>query len=230
MSGIKRTLRSIFYRVDQVVGEMENHDALIEAAIREQQKKLSAARLECNRIIKQSEKTRGQVRELTARRDKWQARAINEAPNDEERALACLQQRENLDEQIIRLRQMDSQYESANQKLREDIRRAETELVALKQKHQLMRARQSTADALGKFGDVGETRLDEVESSFDRWELKISQGELNANESFIDSDADGLECVYVKEESQAELKIKLKALLESENSNDAEEETNHGSH
>ncbi len=213
MSGISRTLRSLFYRVDQVVGEIENHDALIEAAIREQQKKLSAARVECNRITSQGEKVKAEIKDLAAKQSRWQERAVKEAESNQERALACVQQYENLGEQIQRLTEMEKQYGSANLKLREDIKRGETELLELKQKHQLMRARQSTADALGKFGNVGETRLDEVESSFDRWEVKISQGEMNAGETLIDAELDELERDYMAEETEVELKKKLEQLL-----------------
>lgn len=213
MSGITRTLRSLFYRVDQVVGEIENHDALIEAAIREQQKKLSAARVECNRITTQGQKVNSQIEELETKRSRWQERAIKEAESNEERALACLQQHEKLGEQIERLTSMANQYASANQKLREDIKRGEAELLELKQKHQLMRARQSTADALGKFGDIGETRMDEVESSFDRWEVKISQGEFANTDTFIDAELDDLERTYVAEETEADLKTKLQQLI-----------------
>jgi phage shock protein A len=39
MSIFKRTFTSLYASIDQMVGEIENHDALIDAAIKEQKKK-----------------------------------------------------------------------------------------------------------------------------------------------------------------------------------------------
>lgn len=224
MSGFKRTITSLFYKVDQVVSEIENHDALIQSAIREQQTKLVAARVECSRINKRSNQLRTEIQELEVKRDKWEQRAVLESTKEstkgdsgqdvnKERALACVQQAQSLTEQMSRLSHMSDQYGVAVEKMTAEINTAAQELDGLKQKHQFMRARQATADALGRFGDIGSTRLDNVETSFDRWEVKIGHADLTSDIEHIETEAQNLERVYVKEENAQKLEARLAELL-----------------
>lgn len=222
MSRIKRTLTSLFFKVDQVVGEIENHDALIQAAIREQQGKLAAARFECNRIAKRSKQLDDEIQALEKKKAQWEQRAINESLeassdnstlNKRERALACIQQAEGLSEQISRRKEMASQYRAAAEKMMTEIKNGAEDLEELKQKHQFMKARQVTADALGRFGDIGSSRLESMETSFDRWEVKIGQTEFFPEIDLVAYDTQDLEKVYATKENEARLEERLSEIL-----------------
>lgn len=216
MSVFKRSITTLFSKVDQVVGEIENHDALIVAAIKEQRKKIAAAKVELSRVKKHEEKLKEQIQQLKAKETLWAQRAVKEAAIDEEKALACMQQRANANEETSKLKGMLQQYSSTADKMLQDIKRGDTELAELTQKHQIMRARQSTAEALNNMTHLGGTCLDDLETSFDRWEVKISQGEVNLESNIIDVEANNLEQVYIKEENQLHLKAQLAELLEGE--------------
>ncbi len=217
MSIFKRTVSSLFYKVDQVIGEIENHDALVQVAIREQQQKLATAKVECQRIRKQSAALKTQIAELKEKAVRWEQRAVNEAAENEERALACMQQLDRVTSEVTRLTEMATQYDTAIAKMSDEIKRGETSLQDLKQKHQFMRARQVTSDALGRFGNVGETQQENIDTAFDRWEVKISQGEFATSVDAFDTEADDLERTYVEDEKKEALKAQLSALVAERN-------------
>ena len=50
MSIIKRISTSVMATIDELVGEIENHDALIKAAIDEQKKKIATAKVQLGKI------------------------------------------------------------------------------------------------------------------------------------------------------------------------------------
>jgi phage shock protein A len=214
MSVFRRTFTTFFSKVDQVVGEIENHDALIKAAISEQRRKISTAKVELARVKQHEEKVKEQIQQLDQNKILWSQRAIKEAAVDEEKALACMQQREAVEEQGAKLNGVLRQYTKAAEKMKQDLKRGDSELVELTQKYQIMRARQSTADALNNRGNKWGVDLDELDTSFDRWEVKISQGEYSLDNDIIDVEIDNLEQVYIREENEQHLKNQLARLLE----------------
>lgn len=210
MSRMKRTLSALFYKVDQVVGEIENHDAVITQAIAEQQKMLAKARIEYRRLQSQRTKAEDDILALREKTKTWKDRALG-VGEDEDTAVACVAQMERLEAQVEQRQRMVAEFQQAQVRMNEDIQRAEAQLRDLKQKHQLLRARQTTADALGSLGDLGQTRGHDLQDSFDRWEVRISQHEVLTDvELGIDDEA--LDRQFRKEEDRAKLKSRLQDL------------------
>ncbi len=217
MSIIKRLSTTLFSRLDQVVGEIENHDALAEAAIGEQRKKIAAAKLQLARLQGHERRMQEQVDQLTEEAARWQSRALKAAAEDETRALACMQRRKQLTEQVERHKAARDEYAATAARMSADVSRAENELGALSQKHALLRARQSSSEALGATGRNNVPKLDELETTFDRWELRITQEEiLNDTLEPIDT----LEQQYRSEEEAEALRNELQALLAGERSDE----------
>ena len=88
------------------------------------------------------------------------------------------------------------------------------------QKHELMRARQSSMDAKSAIHDIGGIGLDELQTSFERWEIKLAQGEYITGDM---GDVDVLEQEYVSQEQEASLKIELEALLSESKQENSDE-------
>ena len=210
MNIIKRTFSGLFSQIDGIVGEIENHDALIKAAIKDQQKKLAAAKVQLARIKSQELQIKQQLAEQSLNEKRWVKRAKEEAADNEAQALLCLERRSMVKDKIGKLEHMLKQYQQTSTKIQADISRCEDEFKAMQQKHALMRARQSSADAANIVSSVSNSNLDDIETSFDRWEVKIAQGEISME---IADDSDELELAYLTREREELLKDELAALL-----------------
>ena len=216
MSLFRRMYTTVFAQVDQMVGEIENHDALIKAAIAEQRKKVAMAKVQLARLQASEQRVSRQMKDLEDKEKSWTRRAVDEANDDEAQALVCLQRRQRIREQLARLGDNRETYNQAARKMSADIARCEEQLSSLGQKHELMRARQSGADALNIINEVSGSSIDELETSFERWEVKIAQGEIGAD-SF--DPVDTLEDEYLGRENEAALRAELSELLREEKDN-----------
>ncbi len=217
MSIIKRLTTTLFSQIDHAVGEIENHDALIEAAIGEQRKKLAAAKVQLTRIQEQERRVQEQIEQVKADGVRWERRAVQAAAEDEERALACLQRRKRAAEQAERLTATWREYQTTATRMAADIGSAEDELRTLSQKHALLRARQTSSEALAAPRKAGVANLAEIEKTFDRWEVRIAQDGV-----LLDSvePMDELEESYRSQEEDETLRDELRALMEKENNHE----------
>ena len=217
MSIIKRMSTGLFAQIDQIVGDIENHDALIKAAIGDQRRKIAGAKVQLNKIQSSVRKADEQIRELQLKEQRWSERALKEASANETQAMACLQRRQLVREQIEKVKSARDSYHQTAEKMKGDIARCDQELKSMTQKHEIMRARQSSADALNVISEVNGTNIDALETSFDRWEIKISQHEINVDS--YDS-VDVLDQSYINAENEEQLRSELAELLEQENSHE----------
>ena len=217
MTILKRISTSLFSTIDQVVGEIENHDALIRAAIDEQRKKIAAAKVQLNRVRNNEKRLRDQIAEYSINEKRWGQRAVKEAKTDESKALECMQRRQAAQAQIEKLKIMAGEYYCTSQKMAADIQRCEEELNAMQQKHEIMRARQTSADALNVVTRAGEACIEDLDRSFERWEVKIAQSEMHVGAL---NEIDLLEQEYLTEENAQNLKMELAALIEKESDNE----------
>lgn len=221
MSLIKRISTSLYAKIDRVVGEIENHDALIQATIADQRKKLAAAKVQLTRLQNHQTRVEQQLEKLRGDEGRWGERALKAAAEDESRALACMEHRRRVGEQICQLEQAREQYRQAAEKMGADVARCDDEVKEMSRRHALMRARQSSAEALGSVAQAGTPRLDELAGSFDRWEMKIAQNEIEAEMAGELSgdgfgEVDALEQEYLSEERTEALRDELAALMAEE--------------
>ena len=217
MSIIKRLTTTLFSQIDHAVGEIENHDALIEAAIGEQRRKIAAAKVQLARVRNQDRQLRDQIEQLKSDGARWEKRAVLSAAEDEARALACLQRRKLSLDQAAQLGTARSEYQSAVARMVADIDRAENELRTLSRKHALLRARQSTTEALAAPCTAGFSDLDEIEKTIDRWEVRIARdGILGTGIEPLDD----LEQSFRTQEEHEALQAELRTLMEKETDNE----------
>ena len=210
MSMFKRIFTSVSASVDQLVGEIENHDALIAAAIREQRKKLAAAKVQLRHLQDREQRAAHDIAALQAKCQQWQHRAVKVATDDESRALACLQQRQQLIARIDRLEGYRNQYLQTGRKMTADIARCEDELRNLQQKHELFRARQSSSDASCVLDSLSDIVSTDISASFERWDASIIEKELMAP---MEEEMDNLELTFADVENREALESELAELM-----------------
>lgn len=210
MALFKRTFTSLYTKIDQLVGEIENHDALIQAAITEQKQKIAAAKVQLRRLQDNDKRLQEKATQYTLDESRWASRAVREAGTNEAQALACLQRRQKLRLQLEKITAMQKEYHQSSAQMKSNIARCEQELESMVQKHEIMRARQSTADAMHVVNRAGAADLNDISTCFDRWEIRISQGEMlnDCAEEF-----DELEQEYLSAENEQELRHELAELL-----------------
>ena len=213
MSVIKRLSATLVSNIDRVVGEIENNDAVIQATLSEMRRKVATAKVRLAQVHRQEANLDRQIRQRRKDEQLWGARALEVASTDEAKALECVRRRLQCRRQAEKLEQGQQHYQLTAEKLARGVEEGEERLAEMGQKHTLMRARQSTAEALHAAHQAGDDSLQQVEDSFDRWEVKILQEEMT-----MDSDdmLDPLDREFTHSENEQLLRDELAALQTKE--------------
>jgi phage shock protein A len=213
MSVIKRLSATLVSNIDRVVGEIENNDAVIQATLSEMRRKVATAKVRLAQVHRQGADLDREIRQRRKDEQLWGARALEVASTDEAKALECVRRRLQCRRQAEKLEQGQQHYQLTAEKLARGVEEGEERLAEMGQKHTLMRARQSTAEALHAANQAGDDSLQQVEDSFDRWEVKILQEEM-----IMDSDdmLDPLDREFTHSENEQVLRDELAALQTKE--------------
>ncbi len=210
MSLFKRLSTTLFSRIDQVVGEIENHDAVIQASLNDMRKKVAEAKVRLGQVHREKEQLEQQSQELQGNARRWQQRAVDCADADEEKALECVSRSRFCEQKNARLRQAINQYAQTADKLGQDIESSEQHLGEMKQKLTLMRARQSTTSAISATSEMNNNVENQLDETFGRWEINISQTEMLVDPL---EPTDVLERDFLAKEKKGDLRKELTQLL-----------------
>ena len=213
MSIFKRLSATLVSRIDQVVGEIENHDAVVQASLDDMRRKVAEAKVRLGQVHREETRLQEQIREQQENAERWRKRAIDSAKQDEAKALECVSRRRHCQMQAEKLQQSLGQYQQTSEKLSADIVATEQRLAEIKQKLTLMRARQSTSSALKASSEAHSDAAQLLDNTFDRWEINISQAEMMLDDNPA---VDPVEREFVMREQQDELREELDALLNKE--------------
>lgn len=213
MSIFKRLTATFSSRVDHMVSQIENHDAVVEVAIKESRQATAKAKVRLARVQRDGGVLRSKISQLRNDEKMWASRARDIAIKDEERALQCLRRRKACRQQLEQLVQALNQHEALEQRLAKDIGAAERKLAEMSQQRNLMRTRQSAAEALNSIGDMDETVALDVADAFERWEIKVTEAELEVGTT---DSVDVLEREFLETEDKQALQAELQQLLAQE--------------
>ena len=213
MSVIKRLSATLVSNIDRVVGEIENNGAVIQATLSEMRRKVATAKVRLAQVHRQGADLDREIRQRRKDEQLWGARALEVASTDEAKALECVRRRLQCRRQAEKLEQGQQHYQLTAEKLARGVEEGEERLAEMGQKHTLMRARQSTAEALHVANLAGDESLHQMEDSFDRWEVRILQEEMA-----VDSDEvlTPLDREFSDSENEQALRDELAALIAKE--------------
>lgn len=213
MSLIRRISTTISSSVDRAVSKVENHDAIINAALRDTQQAAARSRVRLNRVQKdgQSLKTRHTALKQAALR--WTERAKTVAAEDEAKALECLRRRKDCETQLRHLDDSIAKHDELEERVSAQVKKIEQRINEVAQQRNMMRSRQSVADAMRTIHNVEGISYGEIEDTFDRWEINLGETEILTNST---TSVDPLESAFQAEEDTAELRAELEALLRSD--------------
>jgi len=210
MNLIRRFTTSISASLESAVGQLENHDAIVEASIRQTQQSVAKTKARINTLRQQHHCYEKQLNEAQTQFELWTGRATKLADSDEKKALQCMTRRRQYQHEISRLTTLIDQQTTLIHDVSANLDKLQLKLDEMKQKHNLMRSRQAVADVNRAVGQA-ERRVD-VNDTFERWESTILEHEMAISDSCT---RDPLDAEFIREESQTELLEELNALKTS---------------
>ncbi len=206
MSLIKRFSATLFSHVDEAVSRMENHDAVIEASLRDTRRAAAQAKARLARARGDGERLRAKLASLRDAEHIWVQRARSAADSDEETALECLRRRRGCKRHVVELESTLERHAEVERRLGADIGKLEARLGDIAQQRNLMRTRQSAAEAMRNINALDAVAGSDLEDSFERWETQITEAELAAGRPDL---ADPLEREFLDAEEREALRIEL---------------------
>ena len=206
MNRMKRWTMSMTSWVDGVLAQVENHEAAVSSAIGRVRQSTARARVQLKRVERDQQALRDTLLEEEEAIDAWRRRA--RSAEDENVALECLRRHKASERWVLRLRQRLGEHERCHKELSDGIRVLNGRLCELTERKNLMRTRQSRAEAAhGMASTTGP--IGDLEDVFERWETRVGEIEI-ASECAEPIDAFEAELEAVEE--SAELRLELEAL------------------
>jgi phage shock protein A len=212
MSLIRRISTSITSSVDRAVSKVENHDAIINAALRDTQQAAAKSRVRLERVRKDGNSLKRRYSELQQAVVRWTERARNVAGEDEAKALECLRRRKECEAQLHNLRDSIEKHDELEIRIAEQVKKIEARIGEVAQQRNMMRSRQSVAEAMRTVNNIEGVSYGEIEDTFDRWEINLGETEILMGAVTM---SDPLDSAFLAEEDTAELRAELRSLLES---------------
>ena len=210
MSLFKRISTTVSTSVERAVSKVENHDAIINAALRETQQAAARSRVRLARVQKDGQSLRARRKELKKAISQWTERARAAAESDERKALECLRRKNECETQLGTLEDSIDKHGDLEERVTENLKKIEDRIGEVSHQRNVMRSRQSVADAMRVINNIEGVSYGEIEDTFDRWEVNLGETEILMGATGI---KDPLETAFLAEEDEAELRAELADLL-----------------
>lgn len=213
MSLIRRISATLTSSVDRAVSKVENHDAIVNAALRDTQQAAARARVRLERVRKDGHALKNRHQALQLAESRWTERARSIAVSDEAKALECLRRRKDCVTQLGHLEDSIEKHEELEARIAEQVKKIEARIGEVAHQRNMMRSRQSVADAMRAIHNIEGVSYGEVEETFDRWEINLGETEIltGANAS-----SDPLDSAFLAEEDTEALRAELEELVNSD--------------
>lgn len=213
MNSLRRLTASIISSFEGVVGQLENHEALVTTAIREAEQAAGRAKAQLARVQKDGISMRKRVEELREQAEIWEDRAKRIAAQDEAKALECVRRRQQYLAQASKIEEQAADHVKLERQLGADLTMVQEKLGGLRQQRNIMRTRESRAEAIRVVHSIDSSTIGEIDDIFDRWEARITACEQHVDTSLPNS-TDDLSVEFSSKEEEGELKAILSALVD----------------
>ncbi len=206
MNRVKRWTMSVTSWVDGVLAQVENHEATVNSAIARVRRSTAQARVQIRRVERDTQALRDSLASEEEAVVAWRRRA--QTALDDERALECLRRRKAAERRVVALRRRLAEQERTHKELAQGIKILHGRLSELTERKNVMRARESHAEAAhGMTSAAGP--IGDLEDVFDRWESRL--GEIEIATDYVEP-VDAFEAEIDEEEENRALQIELEEL------------------
>ena len=210
MNLFKRFTATFSGSLEQAVAHIENHDAVVEVALRDTRKAAAKAKVRLARVQRDGRELDMRKGELEAAVEQWTARAKNAAKDDEEKALNCLQRRNQSQKALEATNRAIADHAAREGDLTQAVQRIEERLREIESTRNLLRTRQSAAEANKSVAKLTVSDCYQVDDVLERWEMNILETEYAAPST---STTDAFESDFVEQEARDDLKSQLDDLM-----------------
>lgn len=210
MSLIRRISATLTSSVDRAVSKVENHDAIVNAALRDTQKAAARSRVRLERVRKDGQALKNRYESLQLAQSRWTERARSIAASDEAKALECLRRRKECDAQLRNLKDSIEKHEELEGRIAEQVKKIETRIGEVSNQRNMMRSRQSVAEAMRAIHNIEGVSYGQVEDTFDRWEINLGETEILMGTNTV---SDPLDTEFLAEEDTEALRAELDDLI-----------------
>lgn len=211
MKLIKRLTTSVTATLEDAVGQLENHDAIVEANIRQTRQAVAKTQARLATLRKQLDTFEAQQQHAAEQIDVWEERARSLAGSNDNKALQCLSRRNQNEAEARRLNQAIQQQDTLISGVMTNLNSLKAKLDEMTQRHNLMRSRQAVADVNRVVAKAGQSQ--QIDETFERWEAVVLENEISVSDG---SCADPLEAQFAQQESKAMLQAQLAGLQQNE--------------
>ena len=210
MSLIRRISATLTSSVDRAVSKVENHDAIVNAALRDTQKAAARSRVRLERVRKDGLALKNRYESLQLAQSRWTERARSIAASDETKALECLRRRKECDTQLRNLKDSIEKHDELEGRIAEQVKKIETRIGEVSHQRNMMRSRQSVAEAMRAIHNIEGVSYGQVEDTFDRWEINLGETEILMGANTL---SDPLDTEFLAEEDTEALRAELDELI-----------------
>ena len=214
MQLMKRISTTVCSSIDKAVSKVENHDAIINAALRETEQAAARSRVRLVRVQKDGNSLRTRRDELQAATLQWTERARSVAAEDEAKALECLRRRKECEAQARGIEQSLEKHHELEKRISENLKKIDARIGEVSHQRNMMRSRQSVAEATRIINNIEGSSYGEIEDTFDRWEVNLGETEIILGTGVS---TDSLESAFLVEEDQESLRAELAELMTENN-------------
>ena len=180
MNLIKRLTTSFSATLDNAVGQLENHDAIVEATIKQTRQAVAKTKARINTLRQQQNAYQKQLSEAREQHAIWTDRATKLAQQDQAKALQCVARRNQCTAEIDRLTELLEQQKELIREVNLNLQKLQSKLFEMSQKHNLMRSRQTVAEINRAVSSA--TADDTINDTFERWESAVLEHELTVSD------------------------------------------------
>jgi len=210
MSLMKRISATLTASVDNLVDQVENHDAVIEASIKKARQASADTRVRLGRLQKDGKRLEARIDKLKMDGDKWQERAVGAAKEDQDKALQCLQRKKQTLAELDLLEKNLIAHKSTERHVADNLKKVETRVSELSLQRNSFRSRESAARANNIIQRLEGDHSNGIEETFDRWESSLLAQETDY--PLMEAE-DQLDNEYIESEQRLELELELEELV-----------------
>lgn len=208
MNTLKRIFISMKAQIDNVADEFENHEALAEAAIKDLETLGRKTRVHLHKVHKMVVQYQQQLEDLQEQETLWTQRALKAREQDEKKALQCVKRLRSVREQLKHAETLYQQSQTQETKIQGDLNHLQNQLQTLKNKKELLTARENRTHVQQTMENQKATG-DDVDDIFSRWESSVVGNEYQTTDATAE---DEFTAEFEKDEDDVELKMLLDEL------------------
>jgi phage shock protein A len=212
MAHIRRWTHGFVASIDNMIVQVENHEAQATSALRELEQGVARSRVQLMRVERDGRALKQALLDEQESAARWRDRARRE--ENEARGLECLRRFKRAESRAAELSVNQGEHARVEQQLKRDVQTLERKLLELRQQRNTMRTRQSRAEAFSVAQGQGDVENGEIGRIFERWETRVAETEV-ASGCLVGS-IDSFDEEFLDAEEAASLKLELQALKEEE--------------